>query len=389
MWQKLFGKNARNSQKTQNIMAAWNTNSLHRRYDEMYSNNNNVDENAEFSSEISDSEDDIESWISWYCGLKGNEFFCEVDESFIQDAFNLSGLSSQVPFYDLALDIIQDLESPEEENLAADQKDMVENAAEMLYGLIHARYLLTSRGMYAMRDKFAAVDFGRCHRVYCEGQPVLPIGQSDILRHTTVNIFCPKCKEIYFPKSSRHGNIDGAYFGTTFPHLFLMTFPQLAVDNEPDSHFVPKVYGFKIHSSSPYYNSKQELKDRRDRKKKRRNKSNNINSSKKETNSNNGSSGCNNNFDNSNNDAKGTGSNDGQSSNKNKQVISGGGNLVGDLPIVGKHATATAGMHDDASIYDKTNNGRHTNSSGTYDDNLLGQKEDVDNVMTDEGAMKK
>jgi casein kinase II subunit beta len=370
-------------------MAAWNTNSLHHRYDEMYSNNNNVDENAEFSSEISDSEDDIESWISWYCGLKGNEFFCEVDESFIQDAFNLSGLSSQVPFYDLALDIIQDLESPEEENLAADQKDMVENAAEMLYGLIHARYLLTSRGMYAMRDKFAAVDFGRCHRVYCEGQPVLPIGQSDILRHTTVNIFCPKCKEIYFPKSSRHGNIDGAYFGTTFPHLFLMTFPQLAVDNEPDSHFVPKVYGFKIHSSSPYYNSKQELKDRRDRKKKRRNKSNNINSSKKETNSNNGSSGCNNNFDNSNNDAKGTGSNDGQSSNKNKQVISGGGNLVGDLPIVGNHATATAGMHDDASIYDKTNTGRHTNSSGTYDDNLLGQKEDVDNVMTDEGAMKK
>ena len=147
---------------------------------------------------------------------------------------------------------------------------MVENAAEMLYGLIHARYLLTSRGMYAMREKFAAVDFGRCHRVYCEGQPVLPIGQSDVLRHTTVNIFCPKCKEIYFPKSSRHGNIDGAYFGTTFPHLFLMTFPQLAVDSVPNSHFVPKIYGFKIHSSSPYYNARKELRDRKDRKKRER-----------------------------------------------------------------------------------------------------------------------
>ncbi len=33
--------------------------------------------------------------ISWFCALKGNEFFCAVDTDYIRDDFNLSGLSAQ------------------------------------------------------------------------------------------------------------------------------------------------------------------------------------------------------------------------------------------------------------------------------------------------------
>jgi hypothetical protein len=81
--------------------------------------------------------------------------------------------------------------------------------------------------------------------VLCEAQPLLPVGRSDQARKYTVSLYCPCCNDIYFPKSSRHANIDGAYFGTTFPHLFLMTYPQ-DVPQPPKEVFVPRVFGFRI-----------------------------------------------------------------------------------------------------------------------------------------------
>eukprot|EP00898_Chlorokybus_atmophyticus_P000644 jgi/Chlat1/1580/Chrsp123S01844 len=197
----------------------------------------------------SDDEEEDTSWIAWFCSLKGNEFFCEVEEEYIQDDFNLSGLSSQVPYYDYALDLILDVESPNDDMLTEEQHEMVESAAEMLYGLIHVRYILTGRGMSTMLEKCKNVDFGRCPRVYCSGQPCLPVGQSDIPRTSTVKIYCPKCEDIYYPRSKYQGNIDGAYFGTTFPHLFLMTYSYLKPP-KPSQSYVPRIFGFKLHHSA-------------------------------------------------------------------------------------------------------------------------------------------
>ncbi|CAI8609495.1 unnamed protein product [Vicia faba] len=213
------------------------------------SKTSNISEESETDSEESDvsgSDGDDTSWISWFCNLRGNEFFCEVDDDYIQDDFNLCGLSSQVPYYDYALDLILDVESSHGDMFTEEQNELIESAAEMLYGMIHARYVLTSKGMAAMLDKYKNYDFGRCPRVYCSGQPCLPVGQSDIPRSSTVKIYCPRCEDLYYPRSKYQGNIDGAYFGTTFPHLFLMTYGQLK-PQKPAQGYVPRVFGFKLH----------------------------------------------------------------------------------------------------------------------------------------------
>ena len=194
-------------------------------------------------------EEEIDSWISWFCTLRGNEFFCEVEEEYIQDDFNLSGLSTQVPYYDYALDLILDAEPQPNEILTEEQHELVEGAAEVLYGLIHVRYVLTSRGLNAVAEKFKNVGFGRCPRVLCDGQPCLPVGTADLPRQGTVKIFCPKCQDIFCPRSKYQSNVDGAYFGTTLPHLLLMTMPALR-PAQPVVPYVPRVFGFKLHSSA-------------------------------------------------------------------------------------------------------------------------------------------
>ena len=83
---------------------------------------------------------------------------------------------------------------------------------------------------------------------------MLPCGIQDDMGVDTVKIFCPKCGNVYHPPPvrSRAGNasgVDGAAFGTTFPHLFLMTFSNLVPD-PVELNYVPRIFGFRVHKSA-------------------------------------------------------------------------------------------------------------------------------------------
>ncbi|KAJ3424540.1 casein kinase ii subunit beta [Anaeramoeba flamelloides] len=196
------------------------------------------------SSTDSDSDQREFDWVERFCNKRGNEFFCLIDEEYVNSNFNLTGLRQNVRHYKPALKFIRNTEEPNLELMSEEKALEIEEDTEHLYGLIHSRYIVTDEGMRRMAKKYRAGIFGKCPNVFCKKQPCLPIGLYDEPKKDTVKLYCPKCRDIYSPKL-RYRKIDGAYFGTTFPHL-LLNIRETIRPSEPPQEYTPTIFGFQI-----------------------------------------------------------------------------------------------------------------------------------------------
>ncbi|TAQ89440.1 hypothetical protein B7494_g2201 [Chlorociboria aeruginascens] len=216
-------------------------------------------------NKMSSSSGTPESWISSFCSLLGHEYFAEVSEDFIEDDFNLTGLQTQVAMYKEALEMILDVEPEEDEDEEEEEEEeeegdesiegedhigsrraaaerrhhrmasdlsIIESSAEMLYGLIHQRFICSRAGIQQMSEKYELAHFGVCPRTYCDQVKTLPVGLSDVPGEDTVKLFCPSCLDVYVPPNSRFQTVDGAFFGRTFGALFLLTFPDYDISKK-------------------------------------------------------------------------------------------------------------------------------------------------------------
>jgi len=103
-----------------------------------------------------------ETSIDWLLSQEGNHLLCRVEEDYIEDNFNLYGLSKIIPnFRDSIRLLLSDSASVEgclDEGWVGPTYEHLLD----LYGLIHARYILTAQGLNKMRRKFQNNVFGSC-----------------------------------------------------------------------------------------------------------------------------------------------------------------------------------------------------------------------------------
>lgn len=86
-------------------------------------------------------------FVPQFISSRGNEYFCEIDEEYLTDRFNLTALNTEVQYYQYALDLITDVFDLDADD---DLREQIEKSARHLYGLVHARYIVTTRGLAKM-----------------------------------------------------------------------------------------------------------------------------------------------------------------------------------------------------------------------------------------------
>ena len=238
-------------------------------------------DNKEEIQEDDESDDDSKSdkrfpepekkdWIHWFCRLRGNEYFVEIDSDFLKDKENLVGINYEK--------FIKTLLGEKPKNLEILNREIIEDLTEIreVYGLIHKRFINTPLGLGLVREKFLDGIYGYCPRLLCNKQVMLPVGLSEDMRYSQVKVFCPLCQEVYKPRDIFYGYQsnkkiykfdlpDGVFFGTSFPQTFLLNFPDLDPRNANNEKYIPKLYGFRIFGKygSKYYTKDQKELDKK------------------------------------------------------------------------------------------------------------------------------
>jgi casein kinase II subunit beta len=114
-------------------------------------------------------------------------------------------------------------------------------------------------------EKYKKGEFGKCPRVMCEGQQLLPMGQHDISGTSFIKLYCARCEDLYNPKSTRHASIDGAYFGSSFHNILFQVYPN-AVPEKSVARHEPRVFGFRVHAAAALMrwqdNQRMDMQDR-------------------------------------------------------------------------------------------------------------------------------
>jgi casein kinase II subunit beta len=186
----------------------------------------------------------VVSWVRWFLDSPNGALFIEIDPQYLNNNFNLYGIRQKVPYFCQALTLVRGNYLPRDRRPPEWPPDL-DDYGMCLYGLLHARYLLTDEGQQRIYAKYLQKLYPKCPRMLCEGSCCLPYGSSDDIGQSDVKVFCPNCQDVYSVKDQRFTNMDGAFFGPTWVHLFVNRYAEI-VPKEPPQKYQPRIFGFRI-----------------------------------------------------------------------------------------------------------------------------------------------
>jgi hypothetical protein len=227
-------------------------------------------------------------WVRRYLNGRPKDVLLPVPKEYIADGFNLAQLAPIVerigfqvmgaqavevakrlvelpspqpsfPIYRLALQLLLNEDEAEEPNILTHPlipPEAIQQAAEALYLIVHARFVTSPRGLDALRRiLLSSPVFGKCPRPQCEGTMLLPYGVSNDFTSNShaCQRYCACCGNLWNCWESK---TDGCAWGPSLCFLLLMAhghelFPAAAgrqVSTEMLYHpNDPRVFGFRIH----------------------------------------------------------------------------------------------------------------------------------------------
>jgi len=197
-----------------------------------------------------------------------------VDEEYIDDSFNLTGLRKMLPptdaerYQEVAASLDHLCLSPFStlsflmqilgfvlEGSSVSSSSSLVSSAVRLFGLVHARFVATARGGQLLQEKIDRAVFGHCPRVLCDNARLLPVGLSDHLEKQLLKLFCLQCQQLYhcpvnIVYQGQYYGMDGAYFGSSASSMLVLGTPKYLESLLPPPVLQPfqlRIYGFLIH----------------------------------------------------------------------------------------------------------------------------------------------
>jgi len=233
-------------------------------------------------------------WVRRYLNARPKDILLPVPHEYIADGFNLAQLAPIVerigfqvmgtqavhvakrlvelpspqpsyPIYRLALQLLLNENEDEEASILTHPlipPHAIQQAAEALYLMVHARFVSSPRGLDALRRILLnSPVFGKCPRIQCQGTMLLPYGTSNDFTSNAraCQRYCPSCGNLWHCWESK---TDGCAWGPSLCYLLLMAhghelYPMasrrqaqvLSTVVHPND---PRVFGFRIHPAATW-----------------------------------------------------------------------------------------------------------------------------------------